>query len=122
MSKEVIQKLIKIAENQQKIINKLAQAIEGGSGQELAAGSSSGTGSATAVEGGDPNKKAEGVCRANLAKLPGFKLESVTVTGMEGNRPQVAIKGTGGTEASIKGMCVEYFLNNLKIPTFVINA
>ena len=108
--------------NQQKIINKLAQAIEGGSGQELSAGSGSSGGSATAIEGKDPNKKAEEVCKANLAKLPGFKLESITVTGMEGEKPQVSIKGTGGTEASIKGMCYEYFLYQSKIPTFKINV
>jgi hypothetical protein len=117
--KEIIKKLIRIAENQQKIINKLAEEVGMPAAEPLAGGAASGGG----VEGGnDPNKKAEGVCKANLAKLPGFKLQSVTVSGMEGNKPVVAITGSGASEAAVKGMCVEYFLNQLKIPQFQVSV
>jgi hypothetical protein len=121
--KEIIRKLLKIAENQQKIITKLAQDMGGEhSSPDMAPMGDSG---ASPMSGkGDSNEKAAAVLKANFSKIKNLNLKNVSVTGMETSNPkvEVAADGPGATPSNVTGMSIEYFLYQMKAPDISLNG
>lgn len=119
--KEIIKRLLKIAENQQKIITKLAQDAGGESSNPDAA---TGGGAQPMSGKGDSNEKAAAVLKANFSKIKNMVLKNVSVTGMETSNPkvEVAAEGAGATPNNVTGMAIEYFLYQMKAPDIALNG
>jgi len=113
--KEIIRKLLKIAENQQKIITKLAQDMGG----EHSSPDASQMGTS-----GDSNEKAAAVLKQNFKKIKDLNVKNVTVSGMETSNPKVEVMadGTGATPQNVTGMSIEYFLYQMKAPDISLNG
>lgn len=119
-SKKVFEKLFKIAENQQKILMKLAQQAPGASAP---AGAPAPGGGQSSVSPKD--KKLEAVVRSNLARLLGKSLnvKRVHVVGSESGRPEVHIDGEGtASPQQVGGATVEAFLYEGTVPTIYFNG
>ena len=116
-SKKIIEKLIKIAENQQKIINKLAQQAT----PEPRSPTSSAPAGAAPMAGGDPNKAMEDKIKATLGQLfgkhPGFKLVSCVVTGADSPRPDAKLEVAGADPGAVRRTVTETFLLDNKAAT-----
>jgi hypothetical protein len=110
--KEVIKKLLKIAENQQKIITKLAQTMA--EGEPLAAG----PGSGGSVEGGG----LAGAIKGALHKLfPKMVVKTLEVKDEAGSRPSLTMMAENAPPDSALGpTLVEQFLLRNKIPTSIL--
>ena len=106
--KEVIKRLLKIAENQQKIITKLAQTMAGG--EELAAGPGGGS-----VEGGGLANAIKGA----LHKLfPKMVVKSLEVKDEGSSRPSLVMMADNPPpDSSLGPTLTEQFLLRSKIPS-----
>jgi hypothetical protein len=107
--KEVIKRLLKIAENQQKIITKLAQGLEA---EPLAAGPSGGSG----VEAGS----LAGSIKAALKSIfPKMLVKSLEVSNAEGSRPSLTMT-VDQVPSGLGPTLTEQFLLKGKIPTSLL--
>jgi hypothetical protein len=102
-SKKIIEKLFKIAENQQKIINKLAQTAP--------------------VAGAGADRAMEVKLKANFQRLlPHFKVSNVRVDGMNDAHPEAHVEGEGAEAGQVKGIVTETFLLNNRVPVVYYNG
>jgi hypothetical protein len=122
--KEIIAKLVKIAEKQQKIINKLAQmppapppttptpAPAPPAADPLSSGSD------------DANTRAANVLKSNYKKVLNLNVQNVKVSDMDKSSPQVEVvaDGAGATAQNVNRMSIEYFLFQMKRPTITLNG